>query len=104
MQFESAHARQTNIENDAADAIMVALFKVVLSRVKALRRKSCGLEKPFKRPAYQSIIIDNCDQSSLGLSHDSASGPPITVVPALASRGVRRWKVAGSFASLPLHD
>ncbi len=79
LQFDSAHPRQTNIENDAADAIMVALVKVFLSRVKALRPESSGLEEPFKSPAYQSIIIDDCDQSSLGLSHDSTFGPRITV-------------------------
>src|ERR1700758_5490672 len=91
MQFESAHAGQTNIENDAADAVMVALVKVFLSRVKAPRRESGGLEKPFKRLAYQSIIIDDCDQSSLGLSHGAASDPPTTFdwsfVPVLDSWG-----------------
>jgi hypothetical protein len=55
--LKPTHAGQPDIQNDATDAIMIAIVEVLLGRDKALCPESGRREEPFKRAAYPSVVV-----------------------------------------------
>jgi hypothetical protein len=55
--LKPAHAWQPDVENDAADSVMIATVEVLLGRDKALCPESGRREEPFKRIAYPSVVV-----------------------------------------------